>query len=691
MSPSSRSQPIRIGLLHSLTGTMALSEMPLVDAALMAIAEINRAGGVLGRPLEPVIRDGGSNPEQFAAMAQALIEVDQVVTVFGGWTSLSRKAILPVFEAHRVLLWYPVQYEGLEQSPWVFYSGSCPNQQAEPALEWLLAQGKRRIYLLGADYVFPRVTNKILKGQLHHHQGELAGEAYIALGTTGFEAVIQDLLRLQPDAVFSTLNGDSNLAFYRQFQAAGLTPDHMAIMAMSVAEAELQRIGPAAVGHYACRSYFQSLDTPANQRFVANFKQRYGAERVTSAPIQTAYTQVYLWRQAVEQAQTVVSEAVRAAAYGQRWRSPSGEVGYEPNHHLQKDCHIGQAQADGQFRIVYSSPERIQPLPWLGVEAESFEAADVVVEMLGEVSRCVQYSWELEQQSRRLEQTLAQLRQEVSQRQQAEAALTAANAKITSLNQALKADNSRMSAELSVARQLQQMILPTPGELAAIAHLDIAGFMAAAEEVGGDYYDILQDSSSRVTIGIGDVTGHGLESGVLMIMAQTAVRMLRALNVTDPVVSFNALNQVVYQNRLRMGSSRNLSLALIDYQDGKLSISGQHEEVIVIRANGTAERIDTFDLGHSVGLVEDISAFIAQHHLDLGVGDTLVLYTDGITEAENCDRKFYGLDRLSGVAQQYSAQSAAAIRAAIIADLYAHIGDHTIYDDITLVVLKRKI
>ncbi|MGB3200182.1 MAG: transporter substrate-binding protein [Nodosilinea sp.] len=692
---SSPSEPIPIGLLHSLTGTMAFSEMPLVDAALMAIAEINQAGGVLGRPLEPVIRDGGSDPDQFATMARHLVEVDRVATVFGCWTSLSRKFLLPVFAAHRVLLWYPVQYEGLEQSPWVFYNGSCPNQQVEPALEWLLSQGKRRIYLVGSDYVFPRVANKILKGQLHH-SGELAGEAYTPLGNTDFAAIVQELLRLQPDAVFSTLNGDSNLAFYQQFQAAGLTPDHMPIMAMSVAETEMQRIGSAAVGHYACRSYFQSLDTPANQRFVDHFKQRYGANRVTSAPIQTAYTQVYLWRQAVEQAQTVASEAVRAAAYGQCWPSPSGEVCCEPNHHLQKECHIGQAQADGQFRIVYSSPGRIQPLPWLGVEAASFPTANVVIEMLGEVAHGVQYSWELEQQTRRLENTMAQLRQEVSQRQQAEAALTAANAEITSLNQALQADNTRMSAELSVARQLQQMILPKPEELAAIAHLDIAGFMDVAEEVGGDYYDILhdnsrQDSSSLVTIGVGDVTGHGLESGVLMIMAQTAVRMLRALNVTDPVVSFSALNQVVYQNRLRIGSFRNLSLVLIDYQDGRLSISGQHEEVIVVRASGTVERIDTFDLGYPVGLIDNISAFIAQHHVDLGVGDAVVLYTDGITEAENCDRTFYGLDRLIQVAQQHSAESAQAMRTAIIADLYGHIDGHTIYDDITLVVLKRKV
>ena len=687
--------PLRVGLLHSLTGTMALSEAPLVDAALMAIAEINQAGGVLGRPLEPVIGDGGSDPDQFVTMARRLIEQDQVVTVFGCWTSLSRKAVLPLFERHRMLLWYPVQYEGLEQSPWVFYSGPCPNQQVEPALDWLLAQGHRRIYLLGSDYVFPRVANKILKGRLSRGQGKLVGETYLPLGATEFGAVIDQLAAVRADAVFSTLNGDSNVAFYRQFEAAGLTASQLPIMAVSVAEAELQRIGPAAEGHYACWSYFQSLDTPANRRFVAQFKQRYGAERVTSDPIQTAYTQVYLWRQAVERAQTWAGEAVRQAAAGQCWQSPSGEVCGEANQHLQKECHIGQGLAGGQFRLVYSSAERLQPLPWLGVEAESFPAVGVVGGMLGEVSRCVQYSWELEQQSRRLEQTMAALPQEMAQRREAEAALTAANAEITSLNQALETDNSRMGAELAVARQLQHMILPRPEELAAIAPLDIAGFMEAAAEVGGDYYDVLPnrsaDGSPLVTIGIGDVTGHGLESGVMMIMAQTAVRLLRALGVTDPRRAFNALNAVVYQNRLRMGSFRNLSLALIDYRDGQLSISGQHEEVIVVRATGAVERIDTLDLGYPVGLVADISAFMAQQQIELAVGDTVVLYTDGITEAESCDRAFYGLDRLIQVAQHHASQSAEAIRAAIIADLQAHIGSHTIYDDITLVVLKRRV
>lgn len=662
---------------------MALSEAPLIDAALMAIDEINQAGGVLGCSLEPIVRDGASDPDQFAAMAKHLLEQDQVATVFGCWTSLSRKAVLPLFETHRTLLWYPVQYEGLEQSPWVFYTGPCPNQQVEPALEWLLSQGKQRLYLVGSDYVFPRIANKIVKGKLKYGRGEVVGEEYVPLGGTQFDEIVRQIQQTQPDAIFSTLNGDSNLAFYNAFQAAGFTAEQLPIMAVSVAEVELQQIGAAATGHYACWSYFQSLHTPANQRFLTEFQQRYGLDRVISDPIQTAYTQVYLWQQAVNQAQTVACDRVRQAVYDLRWQSPAGTVCCQPNHHLQKQCHIGQAQANGQFQVIHSTPGQLKPLPWLGVEVESFSSAGVVIEMLGEVSTCVQYSWELEQQSHRLQQAIAE-------REQAEAALKIANAEITSLNQALQTENLRMSAELSIARQLQQMILPKPEELSAIDHLDIAGCMESADEVGGDYYDILQDSNRLVTIGIGDVTGHGLESGVLMIMAQTAVRMLRALKESDPIKSFNALNEVVYQNRQRMSSYRNLSLALIDYVDGKLYISGQHEEVIVVRADASVERIDTLDLGYPVGLVEDISSFIAQHQIDLAVGDGIVLYTDGIPEAENNQRQFYGLERLIKVVQQSWAKPAQEIRTQIMADLRSHIGDHILYDDITLVVLKRK-
>ncbi|WP_035994410.1 transporter substrate-binding protein [Leptolyngbya sp. KIOST-1] len=695
MTQPTSTAPIRVGVLHSITGPMAFSEAPLVDAALMAIDEINQAGGVLGRPIIPQIGDGASDPGGFAAAAQHLLTVNRVDAIFGGWTSMSRKAVLPVLEAHNCLLWYPVHYEGLEQSPWVFYTGSCLNQQVEPALDWLLGQGYRRLFLLGSDHLFPRVTHKVLKGQLKHRQGSIVAETYLPLGATDFSDTVEAILAAQPDAVFSTLNGASNLPFYRQCQAQGLSPDRIPILTVSIGELELRQIGAAAAGHYACWSYFQSLETAANQSFVARFKQRYGSDRVTTDSIEAAYTQVYLWRAAVIAAQTTATDPVRQAAYHQRWAAPSGTVCCEPNHHLQKRCHVGQAQVDGQFRIVYSSPGPIRPQPWLGMEDQDFPTAAVVVEMLGEVSTCVQSSWELEQQSQRLEQALTQLRQEVAQRQQAEAALRAANAEITSLNQALQADNSRMSAELSVARQIQRMVLPRPEELAAIADLEIAGFMDAATEVGGDYYDVLSDDEhpGQAMLAIGDVTGHGLESGVLMIMAQTAVRTLQALGVQrgnlDPAKAFQALNTVLYQNRLRMGSQRHLSLALLDYCEGTLTISGQHEEVIVVR-NGRAERVDTLDLGYPVGLIADITPFVAQYRLTLAVGDGVVLYSDGITEAENSQREFYGLDRLVATVQRAWNGSAQAIEAAVIEDVQAHVKGHTVYDDITLVVLKRR-
>ncbi|NEO84408.1 MAG: urea ABC transporter substrate-binding protein [Spirulina sp. SIO3F2] len=476
-------QKIRVGILHSLTGTMALSETPLVDVTLMAIAEINQAGGVLGCELEPILQDGASNPEQFHRMAQQLVEMDQVATVFGCWTSLCRKAVLPVFEARNILLWYPVQYEGLEGSPCVFYTGSCPNQQVEPALNWLLAQGRRRIYLVGSDYVFPRVANKIIKGQLKQTQGVCAGEDYVPLGSNAFETIVKQIQSVQPEAIFSTLNGDSNLAFYEHCQRAGITPTQMPIMAVSVAEAELKRIGASAVGHYACWSYFQSLEMPQNQQFVQRFQQRYGADRVTSDPIEAAYTQVYLWKQAVEAAGTISTDAVRQAAYHQRWDAPGGPVTCETNHHLQKECRIGQVQADGQFRIVYTSPGLLKPLPWLGVEEYFSGSQQVVIELLREVSQGVQYSWELEQRSHLLKQTTRQLRHEIRQRQQAEQALHAANTEIMALNESLRADKTTLEQHVrSRTRDLEtalRQLQDTQAQLIQTEKMSSLGQMVA--------------------------------------------------------------------------------------------------------------------------------------------------------------------------------------------------------------------
>lgn len=276
-------------------------------------------------------------------------------------------------------------------------------------------------------------------------------------------------------------------------------------------------------------------------------------------------------------------------------------------------------------------------------------------------------------------------------------ALVKANQEITSLNQQLTSENLRMSAELQVTRQLQKMILPNERELSEIVHLDIAGYMEPADEVGGDYYDVLYNNG-MVKIGIGDVTGHGLESGVLMLMVQTAVRTLIANDESDPIQFLNTLNRVIYDNVQRMKSDKNLTFSLIDYYNGFLSICGQHEEMIVVRSqrqpeaesHAVIERIDTMDLGFPIGLEADITDFIGSINIKLNSGDGVVLYTDGITEAENHQGEFYSLEKLCEIVKQNWHLTASEIRKAVINDVRSHIGKHKVYDDITLVVLKQK-
>ena len=278
---------------------------------------------------------------------------------------------------------------------------------------------------------------------------------------------------------------------------------------------------------------------------------------------------------------------------------------------------------------------------------------------------------------------------DISERKEAEVAIAQANWEITQLNDRLKAENLRLGTELDITRRLQQMLLPKEQELSQITGLDIAGFMEPATEVGGDYYDVLQHQGG-VKIGIGDVTGHGLESGVLMIMVQTAVLTLLETNETDPRKFFDVLNRTIYRNVQRMESEKNLTLVLLDYQGDQLHLSGQHEEIIVVRAGGKIERVDTIDLGFPIGLEEDITAFVAQAQLQLNPGDVVVLYTDGITEAENLERVRYGLERLCQVISRSWQRPAREIRQAVIEDVRRHIGTQKVYDDITLLVMKRK-
>jgi len=360
---------IKVGVLHSLSGTMSISEVSVRDATLMAIEEINAAGGVMGKKLEPVIEDGASDWPTFAEKAKKLLLQDQVAVVFGCWTSASRKAVLPVFEQNNGLLFYPVQYEGLEQSPNIFYTGAEPTQQIIPGVDYLLKQGYKKIYLLGSDYVFPRTANKIIKAQLAATGGELSGEEYVQLGGTEFSTIISKIQTAAPDAIFNTLNGDSNVAFFKQFKDAGFTAESLPVMSVSVAEEEVRGIGAENIaGHLVAWNYYQTTDTPENTKFVAAYKAKYGAERVTDDPIEAGYFGVYLWKAMVEKANsTAVADVKAAAATGEiSFAAPEGLIKVDGDtQHTWKIVRIGKIRDDGLIDEVWSSGKAVEPDPFL--------------------------------------------------------------------------------------------------------------------------------------------------------------------------------------------------------------------------------------------------------------------------------------------------------------------------------------
>lgn len=358
---------IKVGVLHSLSGTMSISETAVRDATLMAIEEINASGGVLGKQLEVIVEDGASDWPTFAEKARKLLQNDEVTVVFGGWTSASRKAMLPVFEANNGLLFYPVQYEGLETSPNIFYTGATTNQQIVPAVEYLLEQGKERFYLLGSDYVFPRTSNLIINKQLTAAGLEAAGEEYTPLGHTEYSTVIAKIKAANPDVVFNTLNGDSNVAFFKQLKDAGITPEELPVISVSVAEEEIGGIGAENIaGHLVAWNYFQSTDTPENQEFVQSFKEKYGDHRVTDDPIEAGYFGVYIWAKAVEKAGSTDVAAVKEAARGLQFTAPGGPVTiHQENQHVAKTVRIGEVRPDGQIAEVWNSGQPVAPDPYL--------------------------------------------------------------------------------------------------------------------------------------------------------------------------------------------------------------------------------------------------------------------------------------------------------------------------------------
>ena len=373
---------IKVGVLHSLSGTMAISETSLKDTALMTINEINASGGVLGKKLEPVVVDPASDWPLFAERARQLVTQDKVAVIFGAWTSVSRKSVLPVVEELNALMFYPVQYEGQEQSKNIFYTGAAPNQQAIPAVEYLISDegGKaERFVLLGTDYVYPRTTNKILRAFLKSKGVADADimEEYTPFGHSNYQTIVGNIKKFsagKKTAVISTINGDSNVPFYRELGNQGIKASEIPVMAFSVGEEELRGIDTKPlVGHLAAWNYFMSVKNSANTQFIDKYKQ-FAVEYklpnankvVTNDPMEATYVGIHMWKQAVEKAGTTEVDKVRVAMQGQTFAAPSGYTLKmdESNHHLHKPVMIGEIRADGQFDVVYKTPNTIKAEPW---------------------------------------------------------------------------------------------------------------------------------------------------------------------------------------------------------------------------------------------------------------------------------------------------------------------------------------
>ena len=380
--PAMAQETIKVGILHSLSGTMAISETVLKDVALMTIDEINAKGGVLGKKLEPVVVDPASNWPLFAEKAKQLISQNKVAVMFGCWTSVSRKSVLPVVEELNGLLFYPVQYEGEELSKNVFYTGAAPNQQAIPAVDYLASKeggGAKRWVLLGTDYVYPRTTNKILRAYLKSKGVKESDidEKYTPFGHSDYQTIVADIKKFAAGgktAVVSTINGDSNVPFYKELGNAGLKAKDVPVVAFSVGEEELRGVDTKPlVGHLAAWNYFMSLKNPTNDAFkkqwadYAKAKKLPGADKpLTNDPMEATYIGIHMWKQAVEKAKSTDTDKVIAAMAGQTFPAPSGITSKmdEKNHHLHKSVFIGEVKADGQFNVVWKTPGPVKAKPW---------------------------------------------------------------------------------------------------------------------------------------------------------------------------------------------------------------------------------------------------------------------------------------------------------------------------------------
>ncbi len=470
---------------------MASDEKHLAAAAQMAVDEINEAGGVLGRQVEVVLRDGASDPTVFADKARELLAQEGVRTIFGCWMSSSRKAVKPIVEEHNSLLWYPIQYEGLEQSSNIIYTGSCLNQQIEPAVAWALSQGKRRCFLVGSDYVFPRTANSLIRALASQGGGSAIAERYVPLGSRDLAEVADEIAKARPDIVFNTINGDSNFAFFREFSRAVGDAADCPIMSFSFAEIGLREVPRESAGHYACWSYFQSLQTPENGRFLEKYTQRFGPNAVVDDPIATAYTQVYLWKQAVEQARSFdVSEILNNVA-GCSVVGPGGVMEVQANHHVKKLAVIGQATAQGRFDVVWSSEHPIAPKPWLGIEDAELPTQGIVLEALRQYPEVIHLNVELDrlvrERTAELEQANQALKAEIADRERAEETMRESNQQVVDVIESINDGFFSLNEDLVVTyfNNAAERLLGRKAEDVVGRHM----FDEAFPEVKGSIFD----------------------------------------------------------------------------------------------------------------------------------------------------------------------------------------------------------
>jgi urea transport system substrate-binding protein len=355
--------PIRVGVLHSQTGTMGTSESAAIDATLLAIEEINQQGGLLGRQVEPLVADGMSDSPTYAREAERLISAERVCTIFGCWTSASRKVVRVVVEKHDHLLIYPMQYEGLEQSPQIVYTGAVPNQQVTPAVRWCLSNLGKRFFIVGSDYLWPRATSEIIHDIVAEWGGQIVGEAYLPLESLDVDAVVQKIQHSKPEVILEMVAGDSKVAYYRTLRRLGITSAKIPTMSFSSAQPGLA--AKEIAGDYAAWNYFESIDSPTNDRFVKRFRSKFGPQRPLSDPLEASYVGVHLWAQAVRAAGTTDAAAIRKAMAGQRLSAPQGEVHVDPEtQHLWQTARVARISNSGTPEVVWTSGEPVAPVPF---------------------------------------------------------------------------------------------------------------------------------------------------------------------------------------------------------------------------------------------------------------------------------------------------------------------------------------